>query len=39
MNQQEKERRRALVVFQVFIYGYLAIVIAVQLYMYAQRNW
>ena len=39
MNKQDKDRRRALMVVQIFVYGYFAIVIAIQLQMYATRNW
>jgi hypothetical protein len=39
MNEQDRQRRRALMVFQVAIYGYLLLMFAIQLYMYSQRNW
>ncbi len=39
MNEQDRQRRRALIVFQIFTYGYLALMLAIQLYMYSQRNW
>jgi hypothetical protein len=39
MNQQDRDRKRALVVFQVAIYGYLALMIAIQLHLWAQRSW
>jgi hypothetical protein len=39
MNEQDRQRKRALVVFQVVIYGYLLTMFLVQLYMYSQRNW
>lgn len=39
MNQADRQRRRALVVFQAAIYGYLALMIAIQAYMYATRHW
>lgn len=39
MNQQERNRKRALIVFQVVIYGYLAIMFGIQLYMSFARGW
>jgi hypothetical protein len=39
MDQQELKRKRALIVFQVFIYGYLLIMFAIQLYMSFARGW
>jgi hypothetical protein len=39
VDERDRQLRRALVVVQVFIYGYLAIVIGIQLYLYAHRNW
>ena len=39
MDERERQVRRALVAVQIFIYGYLAIVIGIQFYMYAHRNW
>jgi hypothetical protein len=39
MNEQDRQRKRALVVFQVVIYGYLLTMFVIQLYMYSQRNW
>lgn len=39
MNQQERRRKRALIVFQIFIYGYLAIMFLIQLYMSFARGW
>jgi hypothetical protein len=39
MDQQERKRKRALIVFQVFIYGYLLIMFAIQLYMSFARGW
>lgn len=35
----DKKRRRALMVFQILIYGYLFTMWGVQLYMYSQRDW
>jgi len=35
----DRRRRRALMVFQILIYGYLFSAWGLQLYMYAQRDW
>ena len=39
MNQQDRDRKRALVVFQVVVYGYLLAMFLVQLRMWSQRGW
>jgi len=39
VNEQDRQRKRALVVLQLVIYGYLLTMFCVQLYMYSQRNW
>jgi hypothetical protein len=39
MDQQERKRKRALIAFQIFIYGYLLIMFAIQLYMSFARGW
>jgi len=39
MDEQDRRRKRALVVVQVVIYGYLLVMFLVQLYMRSQRNW
>jgi hypothetical protein len=39
VDQQERKRKRALIVFQIFIYGYLLIMFAIQLYMSFARGW
>ena len=44
MNKQpivdhDRRRRRALMVFQILIYGYLFTNFLIQLYMYSHRNW
>ncbi|GFG77993.1 hypothetical protein [Mycobacterium paragordonae] len=39
MNEQERKRKRALIVFQLFIYGYLLVMFAIQLYMSVARGW
>lgn len=35
----DRRRRRALIVFQILIYGYLFATFLVQLHMYSNRNW
>ena len=35
----DRRRRRALMVFQILIYGYLFGAWALQLYMYSHRDW
>jgi hypothetical protein len=39
LNQQDRERKRALVVVQVVIYGYLLAMFLIQLRMWSQRGW
>jgi hypothetical protein len=39
MNERDRQRRRALIVFQIFIYGYLLLMFGIQLAMWATRNW
>ena len=39
MDEQDRQRRRALIAFQVFIYGFLGLMIVIQLYMYSTHNW
>ncbi len=39
MDEQERKRKRALIVFQVFIYGYLLLMFGIQLYMSFARGW
>jgi hypothetical protein len=39
MHQQDQQKRRALVVFQVAVYGYLLLMVAIQLRLWAQRDW
>jgi hypothetical protein len=39
MNQRDRQRKRALIVFQIFIYGYLLLMFGIQLSMWATRNW
>jgi uncharacterized membrane protein YwzB len=35
----DRQRRRALMVFQILIYGYLLSAFLIQLYMYSVRDW
>lgn len=39
MDQREKKRMRALIVFQIVIYGYLLVMFGIQLYMSFARGW
>ena len=39
MDEKERKRKRALIVFQVFIYGYLLTMFGIQLYMSFARGW
>jgi hypothetical protein len=39
MDLKERKRKRALIVFQIMIYGYLAVMFAIQLYMSFARGW
>jgi hypothetical protein len=39
MDRKEQKRKRALIVFQIFIYGYLLIMFLIQLYMSFARGW
>ncbi|WP_269745772.1 hypothetical protein [Mycobacterium celatum] len=39
MNEQDQRRKRAMIVFQLFIYGYLLLMFAIQLYMSFARGW
>jgi hypothetical protein len=39
MDRQERKRKRALIVFQIFIYGYLLTMFGIQLYMSFARGW
>jgi hypothetical protein len=39
MNEQDRKKRRALIMLQVVIYGYLLLMFLIQLRLYAQRNW
>jgi hypothetical protein len=39
MDQKERKRKRALIVFQIVIYGYLLVMFGIQLYMSFARGW
>ena len=39
MDQKEKKRKRALIVLQIVIYGYLLTMFGIQLYMSFARGW
>ena len=39
ISQQDRRRRRALIVFQLVCYGYLFSMFLIQLYMASVRNW
>lgn len=39
MNEQDRKRRRALIVFQICMYGFLLAMFIVQLHMYMTRDW
>jgi hypothetical protein len=36
---QDRRRKRALMAFQILIYGYLLTMFLIQLYMYSTRDW
>ena len=39
MDQKERKRKRALIVLQIVIYGYLLTMFGIQLYMSFVRGW
>jgi hypothetical protein len=39
MDLKERKRKRVLIVFQIVIYGYLAVMFGIQLYMSFARGW
>ncbi len=39
VDQQEKKRKRALIVLQIVIYGYLLPIFSIQMYMSFTRGW
>jgi hypothetical protein len=39
MDEKERQRKRALIVFQIVIYGFLLLMFSIQLYMSFARGW
>ena len=39
VDQKERKRKKALIVFQIVIYGYLLAMFLIQLYMSFDRGW
>jgi hypothetical protein len=39
MDKQEQKRKRALIVLQIVVYGYLLTMFLIQLYMSFSRGW
>lgn len=39
MHDQDRQRKRGLIAFQVFVYGMLIAMFAIQLQMYLTRHW
>lgn len=39
ISKQDQRRKRALIVFQILMYGYLLIMFLVQMYLYSVRDW
>jgi hypothetical protein len=39
ISEQDRRRKRALIAFQIVMYGYLLTMFLIQLYMYSQRDW
>lgn len=39
MDQKERQRKKALIVLQLVIYGYLLLMFGIQLYMSFVRGW
>jgi len=39
VTEHDRRRKRALIVFQVLMYGFLAAMFIVQMVMYSNRNW
>ena len=39
VDQKEKKRKKALIVFQIVVYGYLLTMFGIQLYMSFARGW
>jgi hypothetical protein len=39
VNEQDRKRKRALIAFQIFAYGWLLAMFLIQLYMSFERGW
>lgn len=39
ISEQDRRRRRGLIIFQILMYGYLLMMFLIQMYMYSQRDW
>ncbi|BBX46582.1 MAG TPA: hypothetical protein VN856_17610 [Mycobacterium sp.] len=39
MDQKERQRKKALIILQIVIYGYLLLMFGIQLYMSFARGW
>lgn len=39
MNEQDRRRKRAMIVFQIVAYGWLLAIFLVQVTMYMSRDW
>ena len=39
VDERERKRKKALIIFQILIYGYLAAMFSIQLYMSFARGW
>ena len=39
IDERDRRRRRALIVFQIVMYGYLLAMFLLQLHMYSVRDW
>jgi len=39
MDQKERQRKKALIILQLVIYGYLLLMFSIQLYMSFARGW
>lgn len=39
ISEQDRRRRRALIVLQVLCYGYLLMMFLIQMHMYSVRDW
>lgn len=39
VSEQDRKRRKAVIVFQIVCYGYLLGMFLLQLHMYSVRNW